>query len=142
MAALGLNTFFTGSSAADISVNSSIRERPELFANSRSGIGQDTENAVLLAGFLDLPLDSQNGANLSQLYDAFAGGVIQRSAITQSFAEGFRMFKQTLDGQHLAMSGVSLDEEAVQLIAFQRAFQATSRYIATISDLLDILVNI
>lgn len=142
LAALGLNTFFTGSSAADISVNSSIRERPELFANSRSGIGQDTENAVLLAGFLDLPLDSQNGANLSQLYDAFAGGVIQRSAITQSFAEGFRMFKQTLDGQHLAMSGVSLDEEAVQLIAFQRAFQATSRYIATISDLLDILVNI
>ena len=142
LAALGLNTFFTGSSAADISVNSTIRERPELFADSRSGIGQDTENAVLLAGFLDLPLDSQNGANLSQLYDAFAGGVIQRSAITQSFAEGFRMFKQTLDSQHLAMSGVSLDEEAVQLIAFQRAFQATSRYIATISDLLDILVNI
>jgi flagellar hook-associated protein 1 FlgK len=42
----------------------------------------------------------------------------------------------------MAISGVSLDEEAVRMITLQRAFQASARYIATISELLEILANL
>ncbi len=52
------------------------------------------------------------------------------------------MFEENLKGQHLAISGVSLDEEAVKLISYQRAFQATAKYIATLNELLGVLVNL
>jgi flagellar hook-associated protein 1 FlgK len=50
------------------------------------------------------------------------------------------VFEDTLAGQKLAISGVSIDEEAVKLIAYQRMFQASARYIATLSELLELLV--
>ena len=57
-------------------------------------------------------------------------------------AEGYRAFQQSLEGEHLGLSGVSLDEEAVNMMAFQRSFQASAKVISTISELLDVLVNL
>ena len=56
--------------------------------------------------------------------------------------EGFLTFARTLEGQHLGMTGVSVDEEAVKMIAYQRAFQASARFISTIDELLNTLVNL
>ena len=56
--------------------------------------------------------------------------------------EGFEVFHQTLEAQNLAISGVSIDEEAVRMIQYQRAFQASARFIRSVSDLIDILVNL
>ena len=38
--------------------------------------------------------------------------------------------------------GVSLDEEAVNMLAYQRAFQAAARYIATLDEMFELLVNL
>jgi flagellar hook-associated protein 1 FlgK len=62
--------------------------------------------------------------------------------VARSVAEGFRVFQKTLEGEQLGISGVSIDEEAVRMISYQRTFQASARYIATISELLDVLVNL
>jgi len=142
LAALGVNTFFSGTSAQDIGVSQTILDDPSKFTASKTGVGQGTDNAVLLAGFLDQPLETQSGATLTEVYDRLTGSVTQGSAVTKSVAEGFRAFEQTLEGEQLAISGVSLDEEAVRLITFQRAFQASARYISTLSDLLDLIVNL
>ena len=53
LASLGMNTFFTGSTASDLGVSSVIAADPSKFAASRSGIDGDTQNAVALAGFAD-----------------------------------------------------------------------------------------
>jgi flagellar hook-associated protein 1 len=37
---------------------------------------------------------------------------------------------------------VSIDEEAIKMITLQRIYQASARYIQSISELLDILVNL
>jgi flagellar hook-associated protein 1 FlgK len=123
-------------------VNQTLLADPGLFAASNDGIGEGSGNAVLLADFLDTPLETQNGASLGELYDRLHGGVTQQSAVATSVFEGFRVFEETLKGQHLAISGVSLDEEAVRLITFQRAYQASARFIATMSELLELLVNL
>jgi flagellar hook-associated protein 1 FlgK len=142
LAALGLNTFFTGTSALDLNVNEALLDNPSLFAASNEGIGEATGNAVLLADFLDRRLESQSGASLSELYDRLHGGVTQQSAVATAVFDGLRVFEETLQGQHLALSGVSLDEEAVKLITYQRAYQAAARFIATMSELLELLVNL
>jgi len=142
LAALGLNTFFSGSSARDIGVNQVVRDDPATFAASRGGLGVDTDNAVELAAFLDRPIASRNNASLTVLYDRLTSETTQASAITQAAAEGARTFETTLRGQKLATSGVSLDEEAVRMMAFQRSFQASARYITTLSELLGMLVQL
>jgi flagellar hook-associated protein 1 FlgK len=142
LAALGINTFFTGTSALSIGVNQQVAADPALFAASRGGIGADTENAVDLARFLDIPLEAKNNDTLAVLYDRLVSGVTQGSAIAQAVAEGARTFEGTLRGQKLALSGVSLDEEAVRMVAFQRQFQAAARFIAKLSDLFEVLVSI
>ena len=40
------------------------------------------------------------------------------------------------------VSGVSLDEEAMELVRFQRAYQAAARMIAVLSDLTETAVNL
>ena len=76
------------------------------------------------------------------LYDRLTGDVTQGSAVTKSVAEGFGVFHKTLEGQYLSITGVNLDEEAVRMITYQRAFQASARVIATINELLDTLINL
>ena len=139
LAALGLGTFFTGFSAAEAGVRKELVNGLESLAISRNGFGENVENGVMLAGFLDQPLASQDEVTLTSLYDQFVGGTIQASAVSRSVADGLRMFQQTVEGEQLAISGVNIDEEAVQMIAHQRAFQASARLIATASELLELL---
>jgi flagellar hook-associated protein 1 len=142
LAALGINTFFTGSDAFSIGVNQAVAADPATFAASSGGIGADTNVAASLAQFQDQPLDSQNGASISQLYDRFTSDVAQGAAVAQSAADSANAFQQSLNGQNLAVSGVSIDDETVNMIQYQRAFQATAKYIATLNDLLNTLVNL
>ena len=142
LAALGVNSFFNGSSARDIAVASDFLQDPSKFAASGGGIAEDTSIAVELANFLDRPLTTRNGATLSVLYDQITGETTQASTVAQAVADGARVFEESLEGQHLAISGVSIDEEVVRMIQYQRAFQASAKYIGTLSELLDILVNL
>jgi flagellar hook-associated protein 1 FlgK len=113
-----------------------------MFAASRGGIGLDTGNAEALASFLNEPLESRNGSSLAQVYDAWIGEVAQSASLSQAVGDGFQAFYTTLEGEHLGLTGVSLDEEAVNMITFQRTFQASARLITTISEMLDVLVNL
>jgi flagellar hook-associated protein 1 FlgK len=142
LAALGVNTFFTGTDAQDVGVHAAIQSDPSKFAASRDGIANDAANVERLAVLLNAPLDSQDGGTLSGKYEALVGTVTQNAAATRSATDGFRVFKNTLEGQKLATSGVNLDEEAVRMIAYQRSFQASARFIATINEVLNTLVNL
>ncbi len=142
LAALGINVFFTGTTARDISISNVVISDPARFAASRGGIANDADNAELLADLLDAPLDALGGDSLAELYERFVGNVTQASATQQAATEGFRVFQESLNAQHLSISGVSLDDEAVKLLQFQRAYQAAARYIATVSELLELLVQL
>lgn len=142
LASLGIGTFFTGTGAGNISVSEVVKKDPAKFAASAGGIGKDTTNAVALAGFLDRPLDSQSGASIGDMYSSLAGNVTQQSAVSKAVAEGFRVFQLTLDGQRLAISGVNIDEETVNLISYQRMYQASARFISTVNEMLEALINL
>jgi flagellar hook-associated protein 1 FlgK len=142
LAALGIGTFFTGSHAHDLGISQTVRDNPAKFSASRNGVGEDTEVAARLANLLTAPLASQGNRNLAAIYDEMTSDVAQGAAATRSATEGFRTFQRTLEGQHLGISGVNLDEEAVRMITYQRAFQASARVIQTIGEMLDVLVNL
>ncbi len=47
-----------------------------------------------------------------------------------------------LENKRESVSGVSLDEEAANLLQFEKGFQAMGRFMGTVSELMDILMNV
>ena len=142
LAAAGLNTFFVGKSGVDIDVNPVVRHDSDFLSISAGGIGEDTDVLTQLVDLVDRPLDELEGRSIRGVYDNTVSVLAQRINLQNSGTEGLRNFHATLQSQHLAITGVNIDEEAIKMITYQRAFQASSRVIATASEMLDLLVNL
>ncbi len=142
LAAVGLNTFFTGSNAQNLAVNPVLSNDPTKFAASQGGIGVDTNNAQAMAGFLTQPLSSAGGATITDLSNQLTSDVTESSAQATSLASGLTNYQSTLQGQQLAVSGVNIDEETVNMLSYQRAYQASAKYISTINELLQTLIQL
>ncbi len=142
LAASGINTFFVGDSASTIDINPVITNNPRMLAASATGIGSGTENALKLAQAFDEPVDRLGGQSIKQSFENIVVRMTQDINVQSGVSDGLRNFYKTLEGQHLAISGVNLDEEAVKMLFYQRAFQASSRLIQTSNEMLDTLVNL
>lgn len=46
-----------------------------------------------------------------------------------------------VENRRQSVSGVALDEEMTNLVRFQRAYQASSRAMSTLDEMLDVLIN-
>jgi flagellar hook-associated protein 1 FlgK len=141
LAALGINTFFTGSKASDIAINGVVAADGSMFAASDAGrVGVGIGNAQKLVALHDEGLTSLNGSSITGVYDQLINETSQGATVAASIADGFEVFEQTLEAQFQSVSGVNLDEEAIDMIMLQRTYQASARYISTLSELMDVLV--
>ncbi|MCE2990302.1 MAG: hypothetical protein LW838_09165, partial [Nitrosomonadaceae bacterium] len=142
LAALGINTFFVGNSAATIGVRSGISQDHSQLAISSDGVGNGARNAIKIAEAFNEPSDLLGGRSLSGIYSTIVSETTREINTQKGVTDGLRNFLQTLEAKHLGISGVNLDEEAVKMLLYQRAFQATSKLVTTVSEMLDTLVNI
>jgi len=142
LAALGINTFFTGTKGYNMRLHESLLNDASKLAFSGGGIGVDARNGESLAALLTTPVESTGQVSLSQMYERWMGETAQASALAQAVAEGYRSFHSTLEGEHLGVSGVNLDEDAVHIMVYQQTFQVSAKVISTISELLDILTSL
>jgi len=145
LASLGINTFFTGSEAGDLRVNTQLvqgNRASAKFAASSQGINEGTGNVLRLIALYDQSLTGLDGSSIRGIYDTIINGTTQGASIAESVADGQRVFSGTLEAASQGVSGVNLDEEAIDMITLQRTYQASARFISTLSDLLDILVNL
>ncbi|TWT49230.1 Flagellar hook-associated protein 1 [Rubripirellula amarantea] len=142
LAAAGINTFFTGTDAFDIAVNPKLLESSDFLSISRGGIGEDTDVLTDLVDLVDEPNVNFGGDSIRGIYEHSIGTLGQKINLQSSSTDGLRDFYNTLQSQHLAITGVNIDEESIKMITYQRAFQASSRVISTASEMLDLLVNL
>jgi len=142
LAALGGNTFFTGTKGSNMRLNEGLLNDASKLALSSGGIGSDTRNGESLAALLTTPLESTGQLSLTQVYERWMGETAQASALAQAVADGYRSFHSTLEGEHLGFSGVNLDEEAVNMMVYQQTFQVAAKVISTISELLEVLTSL
>jgi flagellar hook-associated protein 1 FlgK len=142
LAALGINTFFTGSDSSDIAINSLVKENQKLLATGQGAGPSDNRNVLQLATVFEQPLDQLGGSGIVEFYQTIISGVAQGTSAEQAKAAGLDLFRQSLLSQREQFSGVSLDEEAVRLIEFQQAYAASARVIRAVDELFDILVTL
>jgi flagellar hook-associated protein 1 FlgK len=142
LAALGMNTFYNGSNARDIAVNQVIKDKPQFLAASRNGEPTDNQTARAIAALESTALASLNGSTLKDTYQTTINQVAAAASSAKTASEAANAVKETLAAQREALSGVSLDEEAVNLMRQQRAFQGAARLIATIDELMQTVLSL
>lgn len=76
-----------------------------------------------------------------QYYKDLIGDVGVKSQHAQSMVTGQKTLIGYLEERQESISGVSIDEEVVNLVQFQKAYDANAKVIATITDMLDTIIN-
>ncbi len=144
LAVLGINTFFTGKNAFDINVNSLVASSPRLIAAATSSAaGQnpgDNTNALTIAGLRDQALTVLNGLSLTQHWNRHVEDFAVRQAQARNQFRADTIIREGLTSQQQSISGVNVDEEAIDLIQFQRAFQASARFLTVIDEMFQTLL--
>lgn len=137
LAALGVGAFFSGTNAADIDLDANIRADVRLIATSLNGDQLDGSIAGLIAGLAAPGRASQLLENQSILdfHAGSMGRLAVQTAAARTNAESADAIHQALQAQRESISGVSLDEEAIRLAQFERAYQGAARYITVLDNL-------
>jgi len=140
LAALGINTFFSGSDAGDIEVNSAIADHPELLAASSVFLAGDATTARRIAELGDQTSALLDGVSITDFYNTIAGSVAVSASAANDKADAAASVLSVLQAQRESISGVSLDEEAIALLKYERSFQGASRFVRVVDDLISELV--
>lgn len=144
LAVLGINTFFTGKDAFDIKVNSLVAASPRLIAAATSSAaGQnpgDNTNALTIAGLRDRAFTVLNGLSLTQHWNRHVEDFAVRQAQARNQFQADTIIREGLTSQQQSFSGVNVDEEVIDLILFQRAFQASARFLTVIDEMYQTLL--
>lgn len=144
LAVLGVNAYFTGTDASNLAVRSDLAADPSRLTTGRMIGGQFVENGTVLAiaRLQETPLASLSGQTLGASWrDAVqAIGVATSAATTAAQAAG--VVRDSLEAQRAAVSGVSVDEEAINLTNYQRAYQGAARLVSVTDELMRTLMNL
>ncbi len=111
-------------------------------ASSDTTLPGDNSNALAIARLFDLPITTLADNTFSDYYS----GIVSTVGAKSRFASDSLRFEENLldeiKNRRESISGVSLDEEALNLIKFQRAFEASARMIRVTDEILQTILNL
>jgi len=161
LAALGINTFFSGTDAGNIEVNSTLFSNKELIAagrvDSEGNIAAgDNSNAFAIANLqyegVSVKSSSYERGKDSAYIDTtttlenYSHSLVGLVGIHSKSVQGQRESNEIIVNQlteiRNSVSSVSLDEEMTNLIKYQHAYAAAAKLITTADEMLKTLLAI
>jgi flagellar hook-associated protein FlgK len=142
LVALGINGFFTGSSADDIAVSADILRDPKRLASSAGGDPGDSSLLLELQRSEGEPRAALGGATLSSYFGQLVGDLGFQAGSATSARAASETVIASLQARRDQVSGVDVDEELVDLVAYEQSFAAAAQYIQTVQQLGDELLNL
>ena len=136
-------TFFSGSTAADIDLNPIISTDPKLVAAAATAAGApgDNANAVAMADLQHASIMGGGTATFDDFYRALVTDVGNQVRSATDFAEHQSVMLTSLDNYRESISGVSLEEEMLNLIKFQHAFDAAAKLVTTVDEMIQTMMD-
>jgi flagellar hook-associated protein 1 len=126
--------FTTGTPAGStIQVNPALVTSPSTMV---SGSGSAGSNDIALA-----VSQLRGNAGVDGVYKAFVAKVGSDVGEAQRLQANAQVLTDSAQDRRESVSGVSMDEEMSNLVTFQRAYQASSRAMSTMDEMLDVLIN-
>ncbi len=152
-AALGLNTFFTGSNCRDLGVNDKITTDNSYLCTSHvNGAGDanqgDITTASAIAALKDtkVSVSTTREGTVSQSIVKYYDGLVGTVGADTAQAKFNYVYKNTLasdlNDRQQSISGVNLDEEMTDLIKYQHAYTAAAKLITTADQMLQTLLSL
>ncbi|GFE61480.1 flagellar hook-associated protein FlgK [Geobacter sp. AOG2] len=137
----GIALFNPGTSAATIAVNSAITGTNLVAASSNASSTGDGSNALAMA---DLANDTttMSGSTFSDYYTSMVTQVGQDVATSKNNVTQNTAYSNQLSTLRESNSGVSLDEELVNLTKYQKSYQASAKLITTVTDMMDTVLGL
>jgi flagellar hook-associated protein 1 len=134
------NDFFSGSlSGGDFAVN--ITSTDEIAAGQSTSSG-DNRNAIAIANLQTARFTiGGSSSTYSDYYNSIVADVGIKVSNSDIRYEHEKSMAAQLDNYREAISGVSLDEEMVNLLKFQHAYNAAAKLITTVDELMEALIN-
>jgi flagellar hook-associated protein 1 FlgK len=102
----------------------------------------DARNAIALANLIDQPVLDGGRASFRNVYSRIAGQLGAEVRRADGEVRVGEEQRDALEQARQAVMGVQTDEEMTRLLAYQRGFEATSRFIQTVDEMLQQLLNI
>lgn len=128
---------------SSIAVDPALTSNPQQVAAalSQTGLPGDNENALRIASLQKASIMS---GGTGTLLDSLSSLVSQAGIDASRAKVGLERQSLVVDqvvAQREAVSGVSIDEEAANLVEFQRSYQAAAKVIATVDQMFQTLLN-
>lgn len=152
LAAVGINTFFEGSSAGDISVNDYVTDDPshlnagEVGSDGTVSSGSnDTAKSIndLLSETVSIGEgNSAMEASLTEYLGAIVSDVGAAAAKVETQVACDTAAAQIYADQQESVSGVNVDEELVNLTKAQQQYEAACQIISVTREMIDTILGI
>jgi flagellar hook-associated protein FlgK len=141
LAAAGLNTFFSGTRARDVAVRQDLLDHPRNLAGALGAGQTDGQNVLRMAAVAEAPRAAMDNATPQEAFHRLVTEVGQDVVVRRARKGNVQDIIQQLGIQQDEISGVDLNEEAAQLIVFERMFQAASKALAVQMQALEYLFS-
>lgn len=129
--------FFVGIDAATMAVDPAIAADPRRVG-AADAPAQPGNNTIALA---IAQLQQTMSPTLESAYGALVSTVGGELQSARNLADSQTSLVQLLDRRRQEVSGVSLDEEAMNLMRHQKAYEAAARMLTAMDQMLDRLIN-
>jgi flagellar hook-associated protein 1 len=113
---------------------------PSKIAASSDGTAGSNGNALALAALQNQPL--VDGQTVTGYYASMIGSIGSQAANALSQQQAEQLVVQQLQNQQASVSGVSLDEEAANLVQFQNAYDAAARVFSIVDQLTQTAISL
>ena len=136
--------FFDGTGrAADIEVNANIVANLDLIAAAADAltVPGDNRNAIEITNLQHQLLMSGNTATFNEYYSSLVRDVGNEVLKSESYYTHQSDMVAQLDNYRESVSGVSLDEEMINLIKFQNAYAAAAKRISTADEMIQTVLQ-
>jgi flagellar hook-associated protein 1 FlgK len=127
--------------AAGLRVGPALAANPRLLAAAASPSAGDNGVARQLAALRDARVVNGTGT-FTEAWADLAYAVGQDAAAAVAEQQSRQEIVEQIESLRDAVSGVSLDEEAMLMIKFQRAYEANARFFTTIDSAITTLLNL
>jgi flagellar hook-associated protein 1 FlgK len=134
LAAAGMNAFFSGAVASEMQVCDRIADSPDRIATALGSDLTDNVAAVRLAGLSSEVVDTLSGMTLGEYYQHMLTDLGQEVALQDSRRDHIDAMLQSLRQRRHDISGVNINDEAAQMLIFEKMFQASAKYLQTLQS--------
>lgn len=145
LVSLGMNGLFSGTDAETIRLSDHLETNLEWIS---SGYGTnfrltgDNRAALAMQALRASSVADSGRQTLEGFYQATVARLGIQSRDNSASLQVEQGFAQDFDRRREEVSGVNMDEEVTNLIAYERAFQGSARIISIADRLLEVLVNL